>query len=403
MDEKKREARIDITGILFRLIVALFCFIPITAFSLGVGQVKVLSALNQPLNAEIPLLSAKSEDLAELSVRVSSQTFEGVGGADAGFGYSVESRGKRNFIRITSKQAIREPLLNFLLEVEWPKGRLLREFAVLLNPPSFVTRDEPEVSPPATPPTPPKVRSKRTRPAGSRTTAKADPAEVSPPKPAAEPAPPPPDPIAESETASTSFSGTYGPVRRGETLWNIAERVRPNASVSVPRMMRELLKHNRQAFVRNNINTLMAGTTLRIPAFEGVSSTQTLASQNQSSPPQIRPETTQPTDSAPASAMDSTAAMADAASQPSATITAESSSGSNPQVRLLPPEQTDQPAISSEFRISLNDDRLNLSLVDLPVLRDRIRDAADANPDRLRPVSEESETTTLATTTDAII
>jgi pilus assembly protein FimV len=224
MDEKMREMRLDITRILFRLIIAIFCFAPIHAFALGVGQVKVNSALNQPLNAEIPLLSAKAEDLAELTVRISSQTFEGLGVTDAEFGYSIESRNSRNYIKITSKQPIREPLLNFLIEVEWPKGRLLREFAVLLNPPSFVNATEPEPAPPAIPPTPRKPPSQRTRPPSS------SPAPAAGPRaPAAEEPPPPPGAdTAGAGSAPTQFSGTNGPVRRGETLWRISERVRPD-------------------------------------------------------------------------------------------------------------------------------------------------------------------------------
>lgn len=367
MDEKKRDARIDISKILFQLIVALICFIPMSAFALGVGQVKVLSALNQPLNAEIPLLAATAEDLAGLNVKVSSQTFEGVGGADAEFNHAIESRGNNHFIRITSRQAIREPLLNFLLEVEWPKGRLLREFAILLNPPGFVTRSEPEIAPPAIPPTPEKAPSKRTRPPSSSRVAQV----AQPSEPAARQQPDP-EPVTGTDTSSTTFSGTYGPVRRGETLWVIAERVRPDSSVSVSRMMQALLQNNRQAFVTNNANTLMAGATLRIPVIDGLASTY------QNNPVSLESSTSDVSRISAESEQNETAAV--------------SSSDNNTQVVNLSSSESVVPSdgevLESDFQISLNEDRLDLGLVDLDVLRDRIKDRIQEANDEDRPLTE---------------
>ena len=53
-------------------------------------------------------------------------------------------------IRVTSRKTIREPFLNFLVEVNWPKGCLVREYTVLLDPPTTTMRRAPKVSPAAT-------------------------------------------------------------------------------------------------------------------------------------------------------------------------------------------------------------------------------------------------------------
>ncbi len=62
----------------------------------------------------------------------------------------------------------------------------------------------------------------------------------------------------------------YGPIRRSETLWSIAERVRPDDSISMHQMMLALLRANPDAFVNGNMNLLKAGATLKVPARDEV-------------------------------------------------------------------------------------------------------------------------------------
>ena len=40
-------------------------------------------------------------------------------------------------IRVTSKEPVRSTYLDFLIEANWPKGRMLREYTVLLDPPLY--------------------------------------------------------------------------------------------------------------------------------------------------------------------------------------------------------------------------------------------------------------------------
>ena len=54
----------------------------------------------------------------------------------------------------------------------------------------------------------------------------------------------------------------FGPVGKTDTLWAIALQLRPDSSISPPRMMIALLEANPGAFGRDNVNALLAGTTL---------------------------------------------------------------------------------------------------------------------------------------------
>ena len=63
-------------------------------------------------------------------------------------------------------------------------------------------------------------------------------------------------------TPLVAASECYGPVGRDDTLWLIAQRLRPDPSISPQRMMLALLEANPDAFSRDNVNALYAGSTL---------------------------------------------------------------------------------------------------------------------------------------------
>jgi len=79
----------------------------------------------------------------------------------------------------------------------------------------------------------------------------------------------------QTTAAPAPSADSYGPVRRNETLWTIANRVRPGSDISVDQMMHALLRENPRAFMNNNINQLKAGATLRIPDREQIMSITT--------------------------------------------------------------------------------------------------------------------------------
>ena len=114
---------------------------PSGAWALGLGDIELKSALNQPLLAEIALVSATPEELQGLRVAVAPrEAFERYGLERTAFLSSIEFRVARNaqgrdVILVTSPQSVSEPFLTLLIEATWPRGRLLREYTVLVDPP----------------------------------------------------------------------------------------------------------------------------------------------------------------------------------------------------------------------------------------------------------------------------
>jgi len=249
------------------------------AAAMGLGPIEVRSGLNQPLLAEIPILS-EGESVQEMRAQLAGpDDLRRVGinstaiSVPLNFDVVEDSRG-RPIIRVTSSEPVREPYLSFLVEANWGKGRLLREYSVLLDPPVFATAVIERVSPPTTtfivpaspPPRPasPPVVTTPSRPA-TPAPAPAQPAAVAtpaprpaaPPSPAPTPAPPPPAMPAPKSDQYT--------VKAGDALYDIAADHRPDSSVNINQMMIAMLRANPSAFYKDNINALKKGAVLRIP------------------------------------------------------------------------------------------------------------------------------------------
>lgn len=219
-------------------------------YALGLGELSSKSTLNQNFRGDIALLSVGDEELAAVRVRLADAESFARAGLERPFYLSLlkfepelTDAGKA-VIRVSSDFPIREPFLNFLIEVNWPNGRLLREYTVLLDPPTTTGRRPPAVTP----------------------AAKAAPAVAQPAPPPARPAvarTPSPAP-APSVTVGGGAS-EYGPVQANDTAWSIAKQVRPQG-VSMEQMMMALLAANPEAFIDDNINRLRRGRILRVPS-----------------------------------------------------------------------------------------------------------------------------------------
>lgn len=115
-------------------------FMPLTAQALGFGNIKLNSALNEPLDAQIELLSPTSADIQSLKVQLASEGAFARAGIDrphflSSLKFEVIDRNGNHFIQVTSSKSIREPFINFLVEFDWDNGRMLREYTMLLDPP----------------------------------------------------------------------------------------------------------------------------------------------------------------------------------------------------------------------------------------------------------------------------
>jgi pilus assembly protein FimV len=242
---------------LAKILVVIFLLAPISASPLGLGDIRLHSALNQQFDAEIDMLSLGQTRLEDINVRLASrEAFERAGIERPLFlsrlVFDVEpGPGNTAVIRIRSDQPVREPFLNFLVEVNWPNGRLLREYTVLLDPPLFLDESPsaiqaPTVSVVESPP--PRVAA----PQREATPAAAAPRAV-------------PSRISGSFEIAPDGAWSYGPVQKSDTLWSIASEFRAgDDSVSTEQIMMALLRNNPEAFYNHNINELRAGHVLRI-------------------------------------------------------------------------------------------------------------------------------------------
>ncbi|WP_137885405.1 FimV/HubP family polar landmark protein [Pseudomonas sp. 2FE] len=227
------------------------------AQALGLGEVTLKSALNQPLVAEIELVEVR--DLASNEVipnLASPEEFNKAGVdrqyflTDLKFTPVLKPNGK-SVIRVTSSKPVREPYLNFLVEVLWPSGRVLREYTLLLDPPLYSPQTAAAAAPqlPVAAPAPRPLAAPAPRPAAPVATA-----------PISRPAAPvaPPAPVATSKLEGNEYKTTSS-----DTLWDIAQRVR--AGGSAHQAMLAIQDLNPNAFVDGNINRLKSGQVLRLP------------------------------------------------------------------------------------------------------------------------------------------
>ncbi len=121
------------------LLIALFLLFAgfqsaVQALALGVLELK--SRLNQPLNVEIPLVFLRESELDDLKLSIGRPEDESQG-LQTWYDLRVEiieNDGSQPYLKITSKNTIREPALRFVLEMHWPGGRIQREYSLLLDP-----------------------------------------------------------------------------------------------------------------------------------------------------------------------------------------------------------------------------------------------------------------------------
>lgn len=110
------------------------------SLALGLGDITVHSALNQPLKADIALLDVGGLTQNDLSVSLATADEFGRAGVERVFflsdlKFTPILHGNRQMIRVTSSKPVNEPFLNFLVQLNQPNGRLLREYTVLIDPP----------------------------------------------------------------------------------------------------------------------------------------------------------------------------------------------------------------------------------------------------------------------------
>lgn len=237
-----------------------------SAWPLGLGKIDADSGLNQPLKAEITLLSSRNVSEEDLRAKLASyESYSKFGVRREAyhntlmFNIVTKDDGSKVIV-VESRDPIKEPFINFLVELNWAQGRLMREYTLLLDPPVFA-KTTPAPQPKSTPSA---QRQQVTQ------TQQSQPKDVSrtfdtPPKPKKE-EPKQPDITEETRqlASSAEFNDDSWTVERGETLWSIAKSVRPEG-VSVQQTLLAIFHNNPDAFINNDMNRMKAGATLKVP------------------------------------------------------------------------------------------------------------------------------------------
>jgi pilus assembly protein FimV len=317
---------------------ALLLALPSAAFALGLGDIRLLSPLNAPLEAEIDLVDVTPEEMSTVQAQLASrETFSRYGLDWPAYLSGVQVRtvrmpDGRELIKLKSNDPISDPFVTLLVEVNWARGKLVREYTMLLDPPVFapgqpqvasapvsvpsagagpregaIARTSETSAPAATPavptpvpvPVPPPAApvtaaaplpeaapaaaeaapaaeavSSRAGSASARTEAAPPPAESAAALSAAAPEPAP-APESATETAppapaaSSAESEGKHTVRRGETLSQIAAGVANDKAGSARTRSWMLAIYQANPHAfQSNMNVLHSGAVLRIPDAE---------------------------------------------------------------------------------------------------------------------------------------
>ena len=282
-----------------RLMLMACLLIPSLSWGLGLGEIHLNSALNEPMNAEIDLIAAGPEELSALRAALAPK--------DAFTRYGIErppflstmtfkvakSKDGRDVLQVRSTESIPEPFVTFLVEVNWARGRLMREYTVLLDPPVYTPGERASsaapvaaatTAPTAPAPAPSPARVKPAPVAASPAPTDTAAAPVTPPKrsaragrsashassagSAAASKPAASTPSSESSESSAPSTpalteGTYK-VAQGDTLTKIARSLHATTRGDVDQAMIAMYRANPEAF-GGNINILRRGAVLRVP------------------------------------------------------------------------------------------------------------------------------------------
>ncbi|MGG6461269.1 FimV/HubP family polar landmark protein [Solilutibacter silvestris] len=260
------------------------------AFGLGLGQIQVKSRMNEPLVADIPVITNDPAELAQLQAKLAEpDTFVRIGlplpdklVSDLRF-QVIDGADGKPYIRVTSSTPVTQPLVNFLVEVDWGDGKLVREYSALVATPNSVAATAPPVveapsvatapantierpaattaAPAATIPAAPVATEKNRQPDATPSSASAPAAvAVAPANGASSPAPAP----TSTSSMPAASDAKYGPVQRGQTLGGIIGGLQDGGQ-DHDAVMQALVALNPDAFINGDPNRLRAGAVLRMP------------------------------------------------------------------------------------------------------------------------------------------
>jgi pilus assembly protein FimV len=281
-----------------------------SSWALGLGEIHLNSGLNEPLNADIDIIAATPEELTALRASLAPREAFTRYGIDrppflTSFTFKVgKSKEGHDVLIVRSTDSIPEPFVTFLVDVNWARGHLMREYTVLLDPPVYTPGENAGSSAPVTAPSTASTSSPQTPAPSAAATAEStavpspssaatseptplpksgrhsrsrrssgsgSPAASSAPAPvaAAPSAPAESAPPAEAAPEAAGGMPSTVTVAKGDTLTKIAHSLRAESRADLDQTMIALYRANPSAF-GGNINVLRQGAVLRVPGADDI-------------------------------------------------------------------------------------------------------------------------------------
>lgn len=214
--------------------------------AIGLGEIALNSHLNQPLKAVIPIFDLPKMNANQLQATIAtSREYTELGLARDAYldtiQLTIKNHEGRTYIKISSPAPVVDPVLNLLICLTSPAGKFVRNYTLLLDPPSYQEAVKPKS-------TPINIESK-------------------------------PDAYSPQQTSALVQFRTYGPVKPNQTLWNVATELAPEISGNQLQLVWALYQANPRAFAYANINGLKGGTKLIVPSKQDIVNVNTAAAE----------------------------------------------------------------------------------------------------------------------------
>lgn len=232
-----------------------FGLLPSVSFALGLGELKLHSHLNEPLDAQIGLVDIKGIEPSDIiSTIADSPAFINAGLEPSGWLNHIQFqiitlKNGLHVIQLSTKQPVKDPFADLLIQVTWPGGKIIKEYTILLDPPK-ASKGQSKVALA-------KVLSEKSfdLPAQFHQSTKTQKQEISGSK---------------QGNGAQLYGSKYGPIF-DETLWSIAKKLVANSDFTIHQGLVAIADKNRQAFYQGNINLIKQGTILNLPTEQELS------------------------------------------------------------------------------------------------------------------------------------
>ncbi|NRA43123.1 MAG: hypothetical protein HRU21_12565, partial [Pseudomonadales bacterium] len=223
--------------------------------ALGLGEMTMLSAINEPLKAEIVINNVADLDATQILVDFASdQQFLDAGVertfylSNIKFVVEVLDDGS-GLIKLSSFQRLNEPFLDFVIEAKWPTGRILRSYTALVDLPSYTQASASQLATPAVSSQPTQTSSKRTEADSSAPVTRQTQPQAN---------------RSYAQVSGRPNSDSEYNTEVGDSLWSIAKQYTPQGA-SIQQTMTAIYQDNPSAFIRGDINRLKAAALLSVP------------------------------------------------------------------------------------------------------------------------------------------